>query len=208
LDDVSSAEVARDWWVQFLKARDQIDPVTGFVLPGLPNSRPFRSLAYLPPDNAGAAPTAVGNGIDHTVLRRLPLDEVDGTINTNRGLFELGSSAEHIADPLSSVPSTVDNHSRHRMLSKIYENTTTRSNVFVVFMTVAFYEAVETDGSVAGYGTGAVVIGGKVDLDGDGNPDSQRAVFVIDRSAAEDAYDPFTETYDWRQLVKFRLPIN
>ena len=101
------------------------------------------------------------------------------------------------------------------MLSKIYENTTNRSNVFVVFVTVAFFEAVETDGTedtAAGtgtdYGNGAVVIGGEADLDGDGIGDSQRAVFVIDRSAAEDAYDPVTKTYDWRQLVKFRLPIN
>ena len=62
---------ARDWWVQFVKARDGIDPVTGMILPGLPassnpqyGSRPFRPFSY----------SAEGQGsLQSTLLRTLPV---------------------------------------------------------------------------------------------------------------------------------------
>ncbi|OYW24104.1 MAG: hypothetical protein B7Z55_02865, partial [Planctomycetales bacterium 12-60-4] len=52
LQDASGSTTgARDWWKQFLMARDSfdgrsVDPVSGLVLPGLGNSRPFRGLSF------------------------------------------------------------------------------------------------------------------------------------------------------------------
>ncbi len=90
---------------------------------------------------------------------------------------------------------------RHRILSKIIGNTTTRSNVFVVFATIGMFECKEL-------ANGAVRIGGQIDVDGDGNKDTHRAVFIIDRSTAEDAYDKGSGTFDWKKLVKARQRVN
>ena len=80
-------------------------------------------------------------------------------------------------------------------------NTTTRSYVFVVFGTIGMFECVELP-------NGAVRIGGQMDVDGDGTPDAHRAVFIIDRSEALDAFDKGSGTFDWKKLLKARQRIN
>ncbi len=75
--------------------------------------------------------------------------------------------------------------------------------MFFVFIHVQFHEAYE-DAT-----TGAIRVGGRIDLNGDGrSDDGHRGFFIVDRSAAEDAYDPRTGTFDWKQLVKHRVTIN
>lgn len=191
----------RDWWRQFLLARDGFDPLNPtLILPGLPKanpgaddgSRPFRSLAHVPP---AALADDVQEIVEHTILRRLPLD---AGAESRRTLFELGTIEEHLGtDGVISVP-MIDSHTKHRLLSKIYGNTTTRSNVFIVFMSVKFFEAVET-------ADGAVLIGGPLN----GTPPlreepDHRGFFIIDRSRAPAAYDPSNQSWDWRELIEYR----
>ena len=69
------------------------------------------------------------------MLRSLPMD---ATVAPRRRLFELGTLAQHTSN-------AVDYHTRHQLLSKIINNSTTRSNVFFVFMQVEFFEAAVTE---------------------------------------------------------------
>lgn len=182
------AEGPRDWWNTFLYSREGgLDPTTGLPLPITGLARPFRDLANVTPRT-----TATGaNAIDDTILRRMPV-----TISpSGRGLFELTTEAEHTSSP-------VDPLIRDRLLSKIIGNTTTRSNVFVVFATIGMFECYEDPA------TGAVRIGGQMDVDLDGSPDSHRAVFIIDRSDAEEAYDKGSRTFDWKKLVLAKQRVN
>jgi hypothetical protein len=105
-----------------------------------------------------------------------------------------GTTTPQLSNPLQ----------RHRLLSKILNNSTTTSNAFVVFMTIGHFEVHEDTA------TGAIRIGGEYDINGDGMVDAldrKRAVFVVDRSEAFEAYDPGTGTFDWRRLVKHRVDI-
>ncbi|MBM4068866.1 MAG: hypothetical protein FJ271_07960 [Planctomycetes bacterium] len=96
--------------------------------PGIPgsnglNERPFKSLAT---GNiaSGDPQFPLGSGIDDTLLRVDPVD------NTKR-LFEFNPAA-------GSNP-----HLKLELLNKIFNNVTTRSNVFAVWLTVGFFEVVD-----------------------------------------------------------------
>jgi hypothetical protein len=191
---------ARDWWNRFILSRDGVstvpgaspttDPVTGLLLPGVAGSHPFRSLSFLNTGTAGS-PFANSGGIENTFLRSLPLDgDAAG-----RRLFELANTGDYTSG-------TINPYIRHRILSKMLNNVSTRSNVFIVYVTVGFFEA------NLNTATGEVRIGGEYDLDGDGTVGDDRkwGFFVIDRSLAEEAFDPGTGTFaNWRQLIKYQL---
>ena len=211
-----TGESSRDWWYQFLVARDgqiPLDPTQAFdpimnpankMLPPLPMggiSQPFRDLGILNPaqqlDTSKSPNLVVSKSpIQNTLLRTLY--QQNGPISpispTGRRLFELATENEF-------TNNQVDPYIRHRLLSKIINNTTNRSNVFVVYVTIGMFECLELP-------SGAVRIGGQMDVDGDGQKDTHRAVFIIDRSQAEEAFDPTTGTFDWQKLVKARQRIN
>ncbi len=192
--DMSGAvdNVGRDWWFNFLISRDGVDPASLLPLPmsshGIPGkipSRPFRDLGVTKPAIGG---TGNMSTLEDTVLRRLPIS-VNG-----RRLLELGNEAEHLNGSVEPVL-------RHRMMSKIMANSTTRSNTFAVFVTIGMFECVELP-------NGAVRIGGQMDVDNDGQKDTHRAAFIIDRSVAEDAYDKGSGTFDWKKLVMAKQRVN
>ena len=208
-----------DYWRDMLRSRDGDHPDyatdlngdgvlapterTGLSLPGTAFSKPFRSLGTASDftEDANGNGTldggedANGNGlldvedaIQRSIFRNHP-DEA-ATDPTGGGLFDVNTTASN-------------NALRHQLLTKIANNTTTRSNVFFVFIHVQFHEAYEDPV------TGAIRVAGRIDLNDDGvSDDGHRGFFVVDRSAAEEAYDPRTGTFDWRQLVKHRLTIN
>jgi hypothetical protein len=173
----------RDWWVQFLRSRDGIDPVTGLLLPGLPHSQPFRSLAYADAQNLS---------LESTLLRRLPMDSGLGW-SQQRQMFEARTAAD-----TSSTP-TVDYHTRHRLLRKLGNNSTTRSNVFIVYVSVEYFEAI--GGGTSG---NPVQIGAKL-----AGTTGHKGFFIVDRSLPEQAYNPAsqgnpsTPTFDWRKFVQY-----
>ena len=140
------SEAGRDHWFDLLQSRDGFDPVSYLALPGTSSSRPFRDLSNL---TSGLA------SVENTMLRAHP--RAGFAPVSNRRLFELGTDTE-------SNGGSVNSHARYRLLSKLMNNATTRSNVFFVYLTVQFHEAHED--SV----TGAIRIGGRFDLDGDGDP--------------------------------------
>lgn len=213
------AESARDWWLQYLLSRDSatlnsisgtfgllsIDSSgelvrngtrgtqTGYIVPGLPGTRPFKSLDTL------AANGAVRNLKENSILRSLPLDMQQlARSNNPRGLFEVASWDEHAA---SGTAVKVDYFTRNRILSKIMGNTTTRSNTFIVFVSVAFFDA---DGPGLTVDDGVVQIGARANGSAVNDPD-YRGFFVIDRTRATDAFNGTSEKFEnWRRLIRYR----
>ncbi len=188
-------EGGRNWWIEFLKARDSrfvsgsgfsADLPTGLFVPGTANARPFRGF-----DAPGVIAASITDSpLENTILRSLPLDNtlLSATDKTNpnnyRRLFEVGLNAsEHfpsVAGPTGETGSgNIPLHSsaRYRLLSKILNNTTTRSNSFGVFVTVQYYEAAQVSSDVVG--VNATRIGGRLD-----DTPTHRGYFVVDRTGA------------------------
>lgn len=197
----------RDTWRNFVTDRDGAsvtgwDPAAGasrqFFLPGTPNANPFRSFS------SGGSGVAVTNDVERTLLRRRSDDIADANLNSNRHWLELADISLHEYPNRSTVGQMPNATTRHQILSKIMNNTTTVSNCFIVYGTAAYFEAYEDPT------TGLVRVGGRLDLDGDGDEtnDQQRAVFVIDRTDAFEAYDPGSGDFDWKRLVKARATID
>ncbi|MBI5757304.1 MAG: hypothetical protein HZA46_02155, partial [Planctomycetales bacterium] len=188
----ATGDTLRNWWNQFIIARDgtdpngvatapnggtAADPTTGRFIPGVAGSHPFRSLSHV------GSTGSISGGLESTFLRSLPMDPAAAA--GRRHLFELASAGETLSPNL-----------RHRILSKMFNNVTTRSNVFIVYVTVGFFEA-ENQSSP----TGEVRIGGEV-----AGMARRRGFFIIDRSLAEEAFDSGTGTFsNWRALVKYQL---
>ena len=187
LPDVTG-ESGRDWWFSFLEARDGIDPTSGVSLPMTMVSRPFRDMGLL---RSGLGTTV--SSVEDTVLRKLPIS------TKGRRLFEIGDETDF--DRAPTDPLMVDPTLRHRLLSKVVNNTSTRSNCFLVFVTIGMFECKELP-------NGATRVGAPMDVDGDGTPDTHRAVFVIDRSIAEEAYDKGSKSFDWKKLILAKQRVN
>lgn len=183
-------EAGRDWWNQLTLARSAVpagataDPFygggsAGLPFPGLPGSRPLRGFGAM----AGGAGTPT---LDETILRALPADGAPGL--DRRHLHQVGTNSEHTGGSL-------DPQVRERMLSKIANNVTTRSNTFAIFITVKYFRAIEdtTNG-------GAIRIGEP--LNGVYTPE-HRGFFIVDRTKLEAGYQT-GGTFDWRAFVEYR----
>ncbi len=179
---------ARDWWSQFLASRDAVDFYAAnnsgitMHLPGLPGSKPFRSLADVSYTASGGTKTA---SVEDTILRSLPID-------SKRRLLEVGNSGEHTANSIDPII-------RHRLLAKIAGNTTTRSNCFAIFISVKYFSA----GADPAY-NGAIRIGGP--YNGKAEPE-HRGFFVVDRSKLEQGKYTGSANYDFRAFIDFRKTI-
>lgn len=190
--------IGRDWWFNFLVSRDGIDPTSNLPLPmsaGIPSPRPprpFRDMGLL---RSSQSTTPLSSPVEDTVLRRLP-NSISG-----RRLFELGSENPSPPGADEFLDGTVAPTLRHRLLSKVANNTSTRSNCFLVFVTIGMFECKELP-------NGATRVGAPMDVDNDGQPDTHRAVFIIDRSIAEEAYDKGSKSFDWKKLVLAKQRVN
>jgi len=192
-----------DWWREFAESRDAKD--FGLTndphIPGTPGSRPFRSFDYA----TGFTSTGTVNNLrENTIFRSLPTDISSANPNP-RLLFELTTNNEHLG---SAGLNKIDVHTRNRLLSKIAANTTTRSNTFIVFMSVAYFEATGTGTTT--YGS-PVQIGERMspeDPARTANQPDYRGFFVIDRTRAEQAFEPSTGQFDhWNRLVRYRKQV-
>ena len=143
--------------------------------------------------------------------------------DTRRRLFEVGTSTDHTTD-------AVDYATKHRILSRILGNTTTRSNVFLVWIQVDFFQA--KDVSTTSPQTGVVRIGAKLGstitatpangggtITVPGSSPGYRAFYVIDRSQALNlvnsqslpSVDPttnkfvfsFNQSFNWQPLLLY-----
>ena len=111
-----------------------------------------------------------------------------------------------------------DYATKQRLLSRLVGNTTTRSNVFFVWIQVDFFQAKDVGPSLTPADTGVVRIGSKL-----GTSPAYRGFFVIDRSqalpqvtAAVFAVDDqpgqpfvfsFNQSFNWQSLVLYRQRI-
>jgi hypothetical protein len=220
----------RDWWEQFIATRDGVDPLlatlggTGLSLPGLPRSptgvnpptgsHPFRGLGY---SAYGGVDTTSGyNGpLESNVLRSLSGDPLiptptpvpPPTFDWRRRLFELGTNGEHTA-------STWDYATKQRLLSRLIGNTTTRSNVFFVWIQVDFFQAKDVGPSLLPTpDTGVVRVGAKLGSPGvPGTSPAYRGFFVIDRSQAlplvTPQYLPTTDPTTGKFIFSFNQSFN
>ncbi|HEV8071933.1 MAG TPA: hypothetical protein VGP76_29735 [Planctomycetaceae bacterium] len=196
----------RDWWLQFVTARDGIDPLpttavptggSGLALPGMPpavsgspavsgvipGSHPFRGPGF---SSFGSVDVNGYNGpLESTILRTLPGDPVTPSAPpaySRRQLLEVGISNPVLANLNTTLPPPENDHladavdyaTKNRVLSKILQNSTTRSNVFLAWIQIDFFQAKDVNPP-----NGVVRIGSKLST----SP-AYRGFFVIDRSQA------------------------
>ena len=117
----------------------------------------------------------------------------------------MGSQTNH-NDPTSAAD-TVTQRERHQVMARVYNNSTTVSNTFIIYGTAAYFQAAEDP-------SGHIRVGSRMglDLDNDGNETNdagweRRAVFVIDRTELLNAFDEGTGNFDWQRLVKYRADL-
>lgn len=193
----------KDRWFEFMAQRDGVtttyDPVLGtntsFWIPGTPNATPFRDIGQ-------TLLNTNDNGLSRSIFRE---SEVDTTAVNNRTWLEVGDQSFHQQPTAQS-----NGKMRHQLISKLLNNTTTISNTFVVYGTAAYFEATEDP-------NGFVRVGGRLDLDGDTvtsgiSADTtsgweKRAIFVIDRTEAYNAFDAASGSFDWERLIKYRADL-
>ena len=202
----------KDHWFEFIAERDGAtmvyDPIANststFWIPGTPNARPFRSTGYRKASVGGVSGS--DTSIEDTILRRFNADVNDGATNTNRHWLEVGTTTFH--DNPNTVSAATSQRERHQILGKLYNNTTTVSDSFIIYGTAAYFRAYEDPAS------GLIRVGERMglDLDADNNETNdagweQRAVFIIDRTELLNAYDKGTGSFDWQRLVKYRADL-
>lgn len=174
---------SRDWWISMLQSRDGIDGYyaqppfnQSLILPGVPSANPFKSFSTLSTWTNTAVPPP---GFNQTLLRSMPGDTDRG----RRSLFELGNAVA--APAAGTVGSDAEFATRYRLLGKVLNHGTTRSNTYVCFLTCDFYEATGLDHDGDPNTPDVYQIGAKLEADS-ANPDEPRyrGVFIIDRSKA------------------------
>ncbi len=197
-DPLEPATDPRNWYLEMRGFRDQADPflgvdpvTTGISIPGNVNAVPFRPLGHI--DGSGDL------SISQTILRSRRDGEdtdMDTIVDTQpHGLFEARTFADVGTD-------AVDYHSRNRLLAKIHNRTTTRSNVFFVWATIGYFEAHQPPfAGTQGY----VQIGAQAE-----DIPMRRTFAVVDMSRLEQAYDDPDPTdgqpgtFDFRRFIIYR----
>ncbi len=194
-EDTVEAGGGRNWYRELTLARDGVDPLNALgggpilPLPGVPGvpsdpnagdiqygAIPFRSLGYVPPDVTVWSTAQQANRTAHSLLRSHVED--DATLTTRAAMLDQLSLFE--ARPTADVATdSVDYHTRNRLLAKLANQTTNRSNVFAVWMTIKFFEAHQPDATNQ---PGVVQIGAEL-----ADSPTQRMFYVVDRTLLEDA---------------------
>jgi hypothetical protein len=120
-------------------------------------------------------------------------------IADRRGLFE--ARAVNDRPSFSGSPiEAIDPYTKNRLLRKVVNNTTTRSNVFSVWITTRYFEAIETPTgtpNVKDIQIGDVLQGAQ----------DHRGFFVIDRSLPEQAFSQNLGKFDFRKFIQYRKTI-
>ena len=134
-----------------------------------PGDRPFKGLGAAASLPSGAA-YADGNGLNDTILRDNPNHPLYDAANRPIRLFEI------VKKGLNNGVIQDHPYQRYELLNKLYNQTTTRSNVFAVWLTVGFFEV--NDDTTQPAKLGAELAGPT------GAPVRHHLFAVVDRSAA------------------------
>lgn len=204
----------RNWFRELVRTREPVDhflyfrtggpdPMAGnppigerIRIPGVPGSHPFLSHSYY--DQFGEA--AIQAFTPFRKNNNLVLQPVPGHTNTttdagtgnsswrNIGLFDARASSDVGQD-------TVDYHTRHRIFSKVLNNTTNRSHVYSGWIEIVFHEA----HTITDSGNTAVQLGAEAE-----DLPRYRLFCVVDLSRLEEAYNPNTGTFDYEKFIIHR----
>jgi hypothetical protein len=209
----------RNWWFELLKTRDGVDPLLKqftsgdpVILPGAPSSRPFRGLSHAVVQTQGNAnQSLLPETTEHGLLRRLGKDASTGfnvplDVRTPTRFSQQGQAYRRLFEARSQndlAVGEVDLPSRHRLLAKVANNSTSRGHVFMVWMSVGFFDAVFPDPQ----NPAIVQVGAELE-----DQARRRGFFVVDRSLLEEAYIPpqivngqqQPGTFDFRKFVQYR----
>lgn len=191
-------DTGRNWFMRLLVARDGEDTISGgFPLPGVPAaSRPFLGMSYIDPNNPDQS-------LRNTILRGHNISGPPNPLN-NLQLFEARASADADGNAANGE-NAVDFHTRHRLLSKIANNTTNRSHVFMMWIGYELFEAHQPN---AASFPNIVQIGARID-----NVPGHREFVVVDMTRLEEAYsdpdptDAVPGRFDWRKFIIYRKRI-
>jgi hypothetical protein len=133
----TSAQVDALWIALMTSRSPTADPTPpSGVTPGtlyVPGAgdKPFWSLAtgFATAGTTNDSMGTTNRGVDNTVLRPATLG---ASWNTGR-----------LAEPGSATPAFTHPYQRYELLTKIFNNLTTRSNVFAVWLTVGFFDVID-----------------------------------------------------------------
>lgn len=193
----------RNWWREFLFSRDGIDPFTLIPIPGVPGCKPFEP-------GSASLDVAAAEAATRSTARLNPRFSDDGTgqiedrTTTPPGdlneltLFEARDTADIGAD-------NIDPWTRNRLLAKVMNNGTKRSNVFIIWCAIQLHEADHGWQPSGAPDLEDVRIGGPVP----GAP-IYRTFCIVDRTLLEQAYedpdptDGVPGTFDFRKFIIHR----
>lgn len=212
-DNAQYQGTGRNWYNVLLALRDGLDPTafaltgTNVYIPGSIVSRPFRDLGWVFPDLSPSPSFARDNSIEWTILRAISsfgVNLITTAPGNSHGIFDARTAADSEEDATAAgrTLSTVDFHTRNRLLGKIHNRTTNRSHVFVVWTTVGFFEAHRI---ASGAASGEIQIGAEAT-----DIPRRRAFMACDMSRLEEAYedpDPTDDLpgyYDFRKFIIYR----
>ena len=217
----------RNWFAQLLRNRDGVpmtvtdpaqdlpyfrteDTQTRLPLPGMPGSTPFRGMADLSPKRAAGDWTLMDESLADTVLAAdadFTGPETGGLPPGTKpddhfGLFD-ARLTQQTEDWTGASTATIDLHTRNRILRKVMNHGTVRSNVFFVWVTVGLFEAHRPF-------DGHPELDYMVQIGGEADPGERyRYFFVVDRSKLEEAYvdqnpgDGLPGKFDFRRFILY-----
>jgi hypothetical protein len=228
-NDILEGGNIRNWYRELRQSRDGLDPflqaltftgttTTGALipLPGSVNSQPFRNtdqLAWTSKEEPSMTPVQREANADqrdlsvrNSILRSRIIDSNDADMPPDNsrdlpdhGLFEARKAIDRTGANGGTGENTVDFHTRNRLLAKIDNRTTNRSNVFFIWATVGYFEAHQLST------TGEVQIGAQAD-----DLPVRRAFAVADMTRIEEAYtdpnpyDALPGSFDFRKFIIYR----
>jgi hypothetical protein len=167
-------------WNNLIKTRSpNLDPTGSFNVPG-PNDRPFQGIATGLSATGNQYP--VGQGINDTLLRAAA---ANGNATSAR-LFDY-KPAGNVDNPFLKT----------QLVRKIFNNVTTRSNVFAVWLTVGFFEV--TDDTVR-----PVKLGAEMNAS-EGRYVRHRMFAIVDRSVL--ANNPYPSVQAASPVPGSRAPL-
>lgn len=137
------------------------------------NPRPIGSGPYTPAQMTTVAP---GNS---------PWTSPSQTTTAWQALFDARDSRNH----------QIDYYTRNRLLAKVANNSTTKSHVFLVWMAVGYFEAHEISAPTLPTGKATQIGARMTDLP------IHRSFSMVDMTRLDDAYDSFSQTFDYSKFV-------
>ena len=193
-----------DWWQALVLTRDGYDAVLDDVgpsvqipariLPGLPprydgtnllGGTPFRGTGGLRWDVTADPALGLRRNFSESILRRVGdyAGVAPNATTAPQNLFAVDPAVNTLEEPATA---DYDYTTRYRLLGKLLNTTTVRSNVFLCWIQVDFFHArrlrVDGSGALAANGSREITRVGNIREDSPG----YRGFFVIDRSRALD----------------------